>query len=149
MAYATWSWTDAGLPNGAWRTKRRSIRLKNENDSGYPQTRPLYTRDLWTFELEYAVLGPAAYVYVVGFFHDHRGGDLFYLNGPWGLYGIPPEYYVADPGGLSPWSSEIEPGYGDAPTHLVRFGMDELSIERFAYVSDQWATSAPIIFEQV
>ena len=149
MAYDTWDWDQAGYPNRGFQPIRKSPRLMNSGDAGYAQTRPLWTRDLWTFNLEYSVVYPEGFIYIVNFWHSMRGGALFYLPWPVGLYGIPPEYYTADPGGLSPWSSEVEPGYGEGPTHLVRFGMDDLSLSRVAAPENYWFTVAPIVFEQV
>jgi len=149
MPYTNWDWAEAGYPNGAFVPSRKSPLMRNSGDAGYTQTRPMWTRDLWVFNVEYSVIMPEAYIYIVNFWHTMRGGALFYFTWPVGLYGIPPEYYFADPGGLSPWSSEEAIGYGESPEHLVRFGMDELAVSRVMATENYWATSSPIIFEQV
>jgi hypothetical protein len=58
------------------------------------------------------------------------------------LYGIPPEFYTADPGGINPWSSEVEIGYGESPTHLVRIEADSLEADRLQdSVDNYWRVS--------
>lgn len=150
MAYVTFSWdvdAGAGFPSGL-ESRRHSPLVTQDSEAGYTLSRPRYTRDYWVFAVTWAIIRPASYVYLVDFFHAHRGGDPFYFKIPWGLYGIPPEYYTADPGGVSPWSSEIEPGYGDAPTYLVRFNSDILPIGKARQVSC-WTTMSPIEFRQL
>jgi hypothetical protein len=150
MAYDTFSWdpdTGAGNPS-AFEGRRNSPIVGPDLDAGYAETAPEYTRDLWTFTVSWSILRPASYIYLVDFFHDHRGGLPFYFRQPWGLYGIPPEYETADPGGLSPWSSEVDPGYGDAPTHLVRFNSGVLPIAKARQVSC-WSTTSPVEFRQI
>lgn len=148
MAYVTWDWSQSGYPSN-FSPSRKSPQLRNENDAAYVQTRPQWTRDLWVISLEFSIIRPASYTYLIDFFHTHRGGAFFYWMWPYGLYGIPPEYYTADPGGLSPWSSELTPGFGEAMTLLVRFGMNEFPVSRRKTAENIWATTSPIILEQI
>jgi hypothetical protein len=150
MSYDTFSWdkdVGAGNPSG-FEARRQSPIVKQETEAGYTVTRAQYTRDFWLFNVTWTLLRPQGYVYLVQFFHDHRGGTPFYFQPPWGLYGIPPEYETADPGGVSPWSSELEPGYGDSPTYLVRFNSDVLPVSKTRQI-DCWQTTSAIEFRQV
>jgi hypothetical protein len=150
MAYDTWDWnkdTGSGNPSG-FEPNRVSPTLKQDKESGNTATRPLYTRDYWIFSVDFSLIRPNGYIYIIDFFHAHRGGLPFYMTWPVGLYGIPPEYYTADPGGLSPWSSEVEPGYGESPTYLVRFNQDQLPVKKARQISC-WQTSAPMEFRQL
>lgn len=150
MAYDTFSWdADSGAGNpSAFEARRNSPLLKQDTEAGYTITRPKYTRDFWVFAVTWSLLRPHSYIYLVDFFHDHRGGQAFYFKAPWGLYGIPEELYTADPGGLDPWSSEIEAGYGDPPTYLVRFNSDILPIAKARQISC-WSTPSPVEFRQL
>lgn len=150
MAYDTFSWDkDAGAGNpSAFEGQRNSPIITQESEAGYFPTAPKYTRDFWIFSVSWSLVRPASYIYLMDFWHDHRGGIPFYFKQPWGLYGIPPEFYTADPGGLSPWSSEVEPGYGDAPTYLVRFNSDVIPIAKARQVSC-WTTTRPVEFRQI
>jgi hypothetical protein len=123
--------------------------LKQDKESGYQQTAPLFTKDCWKFSVEWGLIMPASYIYLVNFWHDHRGGQLFYFAWPWGLYGIPLEMYNADPSGSSPWSSEVDVGFGDAPTYLVYFTQDEFPIERHMTPENYWKTSGAIELRSV
>jgi hypothetical protein len=150
MAYDTWSWdreTGAGFPSG-FEPSRVSPILTQDKEAGYTPTRPLYTKDFWVFSVEFSLIRPPSYIYMIDFFHDHRGGIPFYFLWPWGLWGIPEQFYTADPGGIDPWSSEVEPGYGDSPTWLVRFNQDRIPIKRSKQLG-HWATSAPLEFRQL
>jgi hypothetical protein len=145
MAYDTWAWalTDdaqgVGYPQ-RFNPKRISPLRKQSVEAGYTVTRPKFTKDYWIFTVGWDTLHPSGYIYLVDFFYDHRGGVAFYFTWPVGLYGIPPQMYFADPGGVSPWSSEVEPGFGESPTYLCRFDMDELSADRVQQVANNyWA----------
>lgn len=146
MAYDTWDWdktTGVGYPSGV-ELKRQSPTLRQSSDAGYVSTRPAFTRDRWLIGVSFALIRPAGFIYLVDFFHSHRGGTPFYWKCHFGFYGIPYTYELADPGGISPWSSEIDPGYGDAPTWLVRFNADDLPLSRLKMHDNYWATSSPI-----
>jgi hypothetical protein len=135
MSYDTFAWTltedaqGAGYPQ-TFRPKRLSPILRQTVEAGYMVTRPKFTKDQWVFTTGWKTMKPSGYIYLVDFFNDHRGGTGFYFTWPVGLFGIPPQMYFADPGGISPWSSEVEPGFGESPTYLVRFDMDELDFDR-------------------
>lgn len=146
MSYVTWDWsreTGTGNPS-ALEPRRVSPLMKNENDAGYVFTSPLHTRDYWIFSVSFALIRPQGWVYLVDLFHAHRGGLPFYFLMPWGLYGYPEPFDTADPGGVSPWSSEVEIGYGEGPTWLVRFNSDQLPVTRLKMSDNYWATSSPI-----
>jgi hypothetical protein len=125
--------------------------LSQASDAGYYATRPAFTRDRWLVELEFKMVRPSGFTYIVDFFHDHRGGTPFYFRFYFGLWGIPPEYAIADPGGVSPWSSEIEPGFGDAPTWLVRFdpSMSKLPFSRYRAAENYWEMTSPLVVVQI
>jgi hypothetical protein len=143
MAYDTWAWAltedaqGAGYPQ-RFQPIRTDPRLGQRVEAGYSPTRPKYTKAYWIFNVGWSTLHPSGYIYLVDFFDDHRGGIPFYFTWPVGLYGIPPQLYFADPGGLSPWSSEVEPGFGESPTYLCQFDMDELGAERVEGVSNNY-----------
>jgi hypothetical protein len=118
--------------------------LKQDDDAGYQITRPLYTKDHWLFRVDFALIRPASMIYMTDFFHDHRGGTAFYFKTSFGLYGIPETYALADPGGISPWSSEVDPGYGESPTWLVRFVSDRLGFKRLRKHDNYWGLTEPM-----
>lgn len=146
----TFSWnasTGAGLPR-VWRPKRQSPTVRSEKNAGYVQTRRKWTRNLWVFEAQMPPLEPNNYVYLAEFFEAHYGGDLFYLQWPIGMYGLPPEYGgVADPGSTDMWDTGITTGYGEGIIHIVRFGMDELAAD-YNEQADLWYVTDNLIFEQ-
>jgi hypothetical protein len=127
--------------------------LYNDTDAGYRMTSPKHTKDRWKASFDYNDnLSPSGFIYLADFYDTHRGGALFYFKIHLGLYGIPYEYYQANPGGINIWDSEIEPGYGDAPTWLVRFDpeMGELAVDRTKLVvNNYWSTVSPIVVVQV
>lgn len=146
MAYDTWSWdkdTGTGGPTG-FDMDRLSEQLVNENDAGYNFTEPLNTKDRWIFTISFSIIRPQGMVYLTDFFHSHRGGAPFYFRAPWGFYGRPEYLYTADPGGVSPWSSEIEPGFGDSPTWKVYFKSTRLPFSRHQTKNNYWYLREPI-----
>lgn len=151
MAYATWDWsklTGVGATCSI-ETDRLSPQLSHEVQAGYLVTAPAFTKDFWIFRINFKVLRPSGYIYLIDFFHSHRGGGLFYFRLPFGLYGIPLEFYTADPGGISPWSSELDPGFGEAPTYLVRFTNKSLPLtRRDDTTNNYWFSTSPIELRQ-
>ena len=150
MAYDTFSWDKvdgAGLPS-AYKCERLSPLVEFTDDAGYPHASPENTRDRWVFSASWTILRPAGYVYLVDFFHAHRGGQFFFFMAPWGLAGIPDNIETAVPGGLSPWDSEVIPGAGEPPTYLVRFRAGSLAIEKARYIGC-WTTTTPVEFLQI
>ena len=141
----TWLWNLAdggsGEPNGEFTPIRYSRMLTNESEAGYRYTRAAFTKDYWILKVGWNAMYPSGYIYTMDFFHAHRGGQLFYMKWPLGLYGIPYEYYFADPGGTGVWSSETEIGYGDGPTLLVQFTTDQLSASRVMSPENYWQVS--------
>lgn len=152
MSYTKWDWSvesGSGLPRG-FEPVRRSPQRRHETDAGYFETEPKYTRDTWLFRVEWGHIYPQCYIWLVNFWHAHRGGQLFHFTWPVGLYGLPPEFDTADPGGVSPWSSEIEPGYGEAMWHLCRFVGDDFGVRRIdSAIDNLWNTTGAIEIEQV
>lgn len=142
MSYVQWEWdlsaSGSGLPNGEFTPTRHSPLVKNETDAGYRYTRAAFPKDYWTFRVGWNAISPSGYIYVMDFFHSHRGGQLFYMEWPVALYGIPYEYYFADPGGTGIWSSETEIGYGEGPNLLVQFITEEMSASRVMGPENYW-----------
>jgi len=152
MSYAAFDWTIATGAGAtvSLETERLSPMLSNTVEAGYLTTAPSYTRDQWLFKVHFKILRASGYIYLNDFFHSHRGGQLFHFRIPVGLFGIPLEFYYADPGGLSPWSSELEIGYGEAPTYLCRFLNQSLAIARREdTVQNYWHTVSPLEIRQV
>lgn len=151
MSYVKWDWsveTGFGPPAG-FEPVRRSPQSRHETDAGYFDSEPKYTRDTWLFRVSWGHIHPPCYVRLVNFWHAHRGGQLFYFTWPMGLYGLPPEFDMADPGGVSPWSSELVPGYGEAMWHLCSFKGDEFPVKRLeSAIENIWATTGTIEIEQ-
>jgi len=146
MSYPTWDWTretGSGRPT-VFDPYRLSPMLKQDKESGYQQTAPLYTKDYWKFSIEFGLIFPASYIYLVDLWHSVRGGQLFYLSWPWGLYGIPLELYNADPSGSSPWSSEFDVSLGNAPTWLCHFTQDQIPLRRLKTHENYWQTASAI-----
>jgi hypothetical protein len=147
MSYDTWDWTILTGVGATCNitTDRLSPVLSNTVEAGYLETGPKYSRDNWLFKVNFKVLRPSGYVYLVNFYHDHRGGQLFYFKLPFGLQGIPLELYSADPGGQSPWSSEVDLGAGEAPTYLARIMNNNLPIvRRDDTVQNYWYSESPL-----
>lgn len=148
MAYETWDWDSIGKACD-FNPKRNSPTVRSPDAAGYVKTRTMWTRDLWVFTLNYHFLGPSAYVYLVNFFHTHRGGTLFYFPWPIVLMNYPPMGGDADAGGNQPFDSELDVGFNEGPTILGRFGMDALDCRRIPNKRNYWRTNSPIIIEQV
>lgn len=151
MAYSTWDWSKVTGVGATCSidTERLSPALSDEVQAGYITTAPAFSKDFWLFKINFKVIRSPGYIYLVDFFHSHRGGQLFYFKLPFGLYGIPLEFYTADPGGVSPWSSEKEIGYGEPPTYLVRFMNQSLPItRRDDTAQNYWFSSSPIELRQ-
>lgn len=152
MSYVKWDWTTetgSGQPSG-FESVRRSPQERHDIDAGYQATSPNYTCDKWLYKVEFACIEPSCFVWLVDFWHAHRGGQFFYFTWPVGLFGLPEELYTADPGGSSPWSSELAPGFGEAMWHLCRFKDDEFPLKRrSSTIENTWATTGAIQIEQV
>jgi hypothetical protein len=151
MAYVTWDWdrdTGTGYPSKV-EIHRLSPVVRSDTESGYQITRSKWTRDRWLIVIDFALIRPTGFIYLVDFFHAHRGGAAFYWMYPYGIYGIPEEMMTADPGGSSPWSSEVEPGFGDAPTWLCRFATDKLPLSRQKRHDNYMQLSEPIQLIQI
>lgn len=144
----TWSWEQMGRPSG-FAPVRVSPVLIQDKEAGYQVTRPKFTKDIWKFQIEYARMKPSAYIWLVNFFHLHRGGQLFYFQWPFGGFGIPEEYQEPNPGSPLPFSTEIAVGYGEGPVHIARFVSTELAVKRLRAHDNYWATTSPIEIVQV
>ncbi len=139
MSYQTLDYSKSGYPS-SFAPKRVSHFLAQDTEAGYSQTSPSFTRDYWSFSVGWAAMSPDSYVYLMNFFHSHRGGQFFYFRWPTGIFGADgstsglsdtdalnaPGIYEADPGGVFPFSSEIAQGFGYSPIQLVRFDIQEL-----------------------
>jgi hypothetical protein len=142
MSYDTFDYTLSGYPS-SFAPKRVSKILKQDTEAGYTATAPAFTKDYWIFTVGWNAMQPDGYVYLVNFFHSHRGGLQFYFRWPTGIFGEAgsriglsdndiTKYYTnapdlaASPGSTYPFGSEKEQGFGHSPIYLVKFDMDEL-----------------------
>lgn len=149
MAYDTFSWdrdTGAGYPS-AFEPRRQNPILTNTDGAAYDAIRPRFSRGRWLFLVSFSIIRPQGFMYLVQWHHDHVG-EAFYFQWPWQMFGTPDAFGEADPGGVSPWASEVTPGFGDPPTHLVYMPQDFLPLSKAKQV-DCWMTTQPIEFQQV
>ena len=151
MSYLTWDWdsaTGSGWPS-AFMPEHVDPILTQESEAGVVSTEPLFTAPHWVFNLEFSVIRPWGYIYLVNWRHTHRGGIPFYFRWPYELAGIPPEAYLADPGGITPWSSEIAPLAGHGPTYLVYWVNDTFQVARRKGVNNYYNGSGTIQLRSV
>lgn len=155
-AYAEWDWDQfkpwVGFTGGTGLSVFEPIRYdpitKNESEAGYTETSPENTKGIWIFRMEFLKIIPSAYIYMVDFYHQQRGGVPFYFTWPFALAGVP-NPVLATPGGSNPWYTEIETGAGEGPNHLVRWLQNEFPVKRLDVKNNYWVTSGVIEFRQV
>jgi hypothetical protein len=127
--------------------------LESQTESGHKETASDDVRGRWIFKIGLSHITPEYYIYLVDFFHAHRGGALFYFKVPYGIAGIPEEGGTSIPGGDNPWDSEVEPGAGEGPTYLVRrvqrqFGAKKKFLDK-GTPENYYETTEDLEFEQV
>ncbi len=151
MSYDTWDWTiDTGSSYPTSFTPRWIDPLDMQpREARYQSTAPKYTDGYWVWEAEWGFIRPQCWIYMVNFFYNHRGGMPFYVVFPFELADIPEEVMIADPGGLGPWFSEVEPGAGEGPTKLMFFPQDEFPVRKIPNTrQNYWQTTGTIQFMQ-
>jgi hypothetical protein len=146
MVYDTWDWspvTGSGMPSG-FMPDRVDPDLAQEAESGVITSEPQYTAGHWVFDLEFSMIRPWSWIWLIDWKHLHRGKIPFYWRFPYEMAGIPPGAELADPGGITPWSSEIAVMAGYGPTYLVVWMNDNLKVSRKNHANNYWSTTGAI-----
>lgn len=142
MPYDTWDWdkiTGSGT-TCVFRPKRIDPILSQDSESGTSSTEPLFTAGYWIFTIQFSLLKPWNYIWLVDWKHSHRGGTPFYIEWPMEMAGVPEGAEQADPGGISPWSSEIDVGAGQGPTFLMYWMSDDIESDRLFGSVNYWSS---------
>lgn len=151
MAYDTWDWdptTGSGRETGFLANPVDPL-LSQGSESGAFSTEPLYTSGFWLVELKFGALRPWNYIWLVNWKYTHRGIP-FYWRWPFEMAGAPDEIEFADPGGLSPWSSEVEVLAGYGPTFLMLWVDDDFPVSRVPNVQNNyWEAARAVTLRQV
>ncbi len=154
MSYDTFDYSISGYPS-SFSPRRISKILKQETEAGYTATSAAFTRDYWTFQVGWNAMSPNGYIYLMNFYHSHRGGSLFYFRWPTGQFGAEgstsglssdyvagaPGAYEADPGSSYPFGSETAPGFGYSSIYLVRFDIDDMEASLINARKNLWQVS--------
>ena len=152
MPYESWSWNaivGGEFTPDDFECEWNDPIFSQESESGQISSEPLFTNGFWVFTMDFKCVRPWSFVDFINFYYRHRGGLPFYFRFPFELAGIPEEAYYADPGGLGPWASEVEPGAGESFTKLVVWLQDSMKFKRIHSYENIWEINGQIVLRQI
>jgi hypothetical protein len=142
MALETFSWdkdTGAGRPS-SYSVELDDPIIRSPKGTGIQQTRPKNPIAKWIFYVGFSFLRPQCHKYVFDFYHTHRGGQLFYFQWPFSMYGAPTGFGGAplgDPTDI--WDTAIASGFGMGPIRICWFDMDRMKADRRHSAENYWS----------